>query len=51
MLDGKYNSFGGNGKHLLDGRLFIDHLSKLKRDMVIRKFAKQARLGQKPDLL
>ncbi len=27
----------------LDGRLFIDHLSKLKRDMVIKKFAKAAR--------
>jgi peptide deformylase len=35
----------------LDGKLFIDHLSKLKRDMVIRKFTKQARLGGKPDLL
>lgn len=32
----------------LDGRLFIDHLSKLKRDMVIRKFTKQARVGQRP---
>ncbi|MFZ1815581.1 MAG: peptide deformylase [Rhizobiaceae bacterium] len=30
----------------LDGRLFIDHISKLKRDMVIRKFTKLAR--QKP---
>jgi peptide deformylase len=29
----------------LDGVLFVDHLSKLKRDMVIRKFAKQARAG------
>ncbi len=27
----------------LDGKLFIDYLSKLKRDMVIKKFAKQAR--------
>ena len=26
----------------LDGMLFIDHLSKLKRDMVIKKFTKQA---------
>ena len=26
----------------LDGKLFIDHLSKLKRDMVIKKFAKQS---------
>jgi peptide deformylase len=32
----------------LDGRLFIDHLSRLKRDMVIKKFTKQARLGPKP---
>jgi peptide deformylase len=31
----------------LDGKLFIDHLSKLKRDMVIKKFTKQARLGQR----
>ncbi len=35
----------------LDGRLFIDHLSKLKRDMVIKKFAKQARTGGKPPAL
>jgi peptide deformylase len=34
----------------LDGKLFIDYLSKLKRDMVIRKFAKQARTGTKPDI-
>lgn len=27
----------------LDGTLFIDHLSRLKRDMVIKKFTKQAR--------
>ena len=27
----------------LDGRLFIDHVSKLKRDMVVRKFTKIAR--------
>ena len=27
----------------IDGKLFIDHLSKLKRDMVIKKFAKQAK--------
>ena len=31
----------------LDGVLFIDHLSKLKRDMVIRKFAKQAKVAGK----
>ncbi|WP_188408424.1 peptide deformylase [Agaricicola taiwanensis] len=29
----------------LDGVLFIDHLSKLKRDRVTRKFAKQAKRG------
>lgn len=29
----------------LHGRLFIDYLSKLKRDMVIKKFTKQAKLG------
>ncbi len=33
----------------LNGTLFIDHLSKLKRDMVIKRFTKQARIG-KPDL-
>ena len=31
----------------LNGKLFIDYLSKLKRDMVIRKFSKQARLSPK----
>jgi peptide deformylase len=35
----------------LDGKLFIDYLSKLKRDMVIKKFVKQARLGPKPPVL
>ncbi len=35
----------------IDGKLFIDHLSKLKRDMVIKKFAKQARIGPKPPVL
>ncbi len=35
----------------LDGRLFIDHISKLKRDMVIKKFTKQQRLGPKPPAL
>ena len=28
----------------LDGKLFIDHISKLKRDMVIRKFTKAAKV-------
>lgn len=32
----------------LNGKLFIDYLSKLKRDMVIRKFTKQAKLSPKP---
>ncbi len=31
----------------LDGTLFIDHLSKLKRDMVIKKFTKQAKTSGK----
>lgn len=31
----------------LNGVLFIDHLSRLKRDRVIKKFQKQARLGDK----
>jgi len=31
----------------LDGVLFIDHLSKLKRDMVVRKFRKLAREKEK----
>ncbi len=35
----------------LDGKLFIDHLSKLKRDMVIKKFTKQARGSAKPAAL
>ncbi len=34
----------------LDGRLFIDHLSKLKRDMVIKKFTKQSKLPPKTAL-
>lgn len=32
----------------LDGKLFIDHISKLKRDMVIKKFAKASKNGTKP---
>lgn len=35
----------------LDGKLFIDYLSKLKRDMVIRKFTKQAKQTPKPTAL
>ena len=34
----------------LDGTLFIDHLSKLKRDMVIKKFTKQTRVSPRPAL-
>ncbi len=30
----------------LDGKLIIDFLSSLKRDMVVRKFKKQARTGE-----
>lgn len=29
----------------LDGRLIVDYLSRLKRDMIIRKFKKQQRAG------
>jgi peptide deformylase len=32
----------------LDGVLFIDHISKLKRDMVVKKFKKLARDRQPP---
>ncbi len=35
----------------VNGKLFIDHLSKLKRDMVVKKFTKLARLGPKPNVL
>ena len=35
----------------LNGKLFIDYLSKLKRDMVIKKFAKQAKLSPKSAVL
>lgn len=35
----------------LNGKLFIDHLSKLKRDMVIKKFAKAAKTAEKPKAL
>jgi peptide deformylase len=56
--DGKLQEMDANGilavclQHEVDhlnGTLFIDHISKLKRDMVIKKFSKQARLGVKPD--
>ena len=32
----------------LDGRLFIDHISRLKREMVIKKFTKAAKQNGKP---
>lgn len=35
----------------LDGKLFIDYLSKLKRDMVIKRFTKQARQDPKAKVL
>ena len=35
----------------LNGTLFIDHISKLKRDMVIKKYTKLARAGPKPPAL
>ncbi len=58
--DGKPQELEANGvlavclQHEIDhlnGRLFIDYLSKLKRDMVVKKFTKQARLGPKPPVL
>jgi peptide deformylase len=33
----------------LEGRLFIDYLSRLKREMVVRKFVKAAKTGVKPE--
>lgn len=33
----------------LDGKLFIDYLSRLKRDMVIKKFVKAAKTGVRPE--
>ena len=32
----------------LDGKLFIDHISRLKREMVVRKFTKMARQSARP---
>lgn len=34
----------------LNGVLFIDHISKLKRDMVVKKFTKAAKKGVSPSL-
>jgi peptide deformylase len=56
--DGKSQSLAANGllataiQHEidhLDGRLIIDFLSKLRRDMVIRKFRKLAKAGELGD--
>jgi peptide deformylase len=33
----------------LNGVLFVDHISKLKRDRIIKKFAKAAKRGDKDD--
>ena len=55
-LDGKVKEEDADGlfatciQHEIDhlnGVLFVDHLSKLKRDMVIRKFEKAAKRGIK----
>ncbi|MGR6432206.1 peptide deformylase [Rhizobium sp. PAMB 3182] len=54
--DGKQQTMDADGllatclQHEIDhlnGILFIDHISKLKRDMVIRKFTKAAKSGGK----
>jgi peptide deformylase len=54
-LDGKPREIEADGllatclQHEIDhlnGVLFIDHISKLKRDRVIKKFAKAAKLGK-----
>ena len=54
-LDGKAHEIEADGllatclQHEIDhlnGVLFIDHLSKLKRDMVIKKFKKAAKRGE-----
>ena len=55
-LDGKKHEFKAEGllatclQHEIDhlnGVLFIDHISKLKRDRVIKKFTKAAKLAAK----
>jgi len=55
-IDGKKHELEANGllatciQHEidhLDGVLFIDHISKLKRDRVIKKFTKAAKLAAK----
>ena len=56
-LDGKQHEIEADGllatciQHEIDhlnGVLFIDHISKLKRDRVIKKFTKAAKLGKQP---
>ena len=56
-LDGKPHEVEASGllatcfQHEIDhlnGVLFIDHISKLKRDRVIKKFTKAAKLGKAP---
>ena len=56
-LDGKQHEIAADGllatciQHEIDhlnGVLFIDHISKLKRDRVIKKFTKAAKLGKLP---
>ena len=58
-LDGKEREIEADGllatclQHEIDhinGVLFIDHISKLKRDMVMKKFAKAAKKGVSPAL-
>ena len=54
-IDGKTQEIEANGllatvlQHEIDhlnGVLFIDHISKLKRDMVLKKFKKAAKRGE-----
>ena len=56
-LDGKQHEIEASGllatclQHEIDhinGVLFIDHISKLKRDMVLKKFKKAAKRGESP---
>jgi peptide deformylase len=55
-LDGKEQEIEANGllatclQHEIDhlnGVLFIDHISKLKRDRVVKKFTKQLKQAEK----
>ncbi len=58
-LDGKTHEIEADGllatclQHEIDhlnGVLFLDHISKLKRDMVVKKFTKAAKKGVAPSL-